>query len=197
MNGQREQEVHDGSREVGTQGRTAAEQELELHRRAERKAARAGELSAERTQGDVELARRAEGRARRQSRSAERERAGRRGTRAGARRDGQRWSEQRELVRRRPHTKDKQPAREKIKRAALGKKRCSTVEIERRNICTTGQEMSIAKKNREPRAAGDRSRKDFSMAQRCFATVEKPEETAAGDFLSKRCRQPVRWRSKR
>jgi hypothetical protein len=30
--------VHDGSREVGTQGRTAAEQELELHRRAERKA---------------------------------------------------------------------------------------------------------------------------------------------------------------
>jgi hypothetical protein len=38
MNGQREQGVHDGSREVGTQGRTAAEQELELHRRAERKA---------------------------------------------------------------------------------------------------------------------------------------------------------------
>jgi hypothetical protein len=81
MNRQREQGVHDGSREVGTQGRTAAEQELELHRRAERKAARAGELSAERTQRDAELACRAEGRARRQSRSAERERAGRRGTR--------------------------------------------------------------------------------------------------------------------
>jgi hypothetical protein len=36
------------------------------------------------------------------------------------------------------------------------KKMCSTVEIERRNICTTSQEMSTAETKSRATAAGDR-----------------------------------------